>query len=418
MYYHWKKKTQSEIKAKVFGALSNNVNYTEQCILGIPASYLDEKVFSQDETFLKEAPFLSTLITNPNHIGCHTLGSSERFFSGTQRIEKELLDVCAIDILGAKPESFDGYVASGGTEANIQAIWIYRNYFQKEYGASLDEIAILCSADSHYSMDKAGNLLMLSTYKVKVAQTTRELHQQEISRTIDLAKSDGAKYFITVSNMMTTMFGSVDDVDQYIDALTDRDVKFKIHIDAAYGGFYYPFSNEDSQLSFQNEHISSVTLDAHKMAQAPYGTGIFLARKGFIDYANTREASYVEGEDYTLSGSRSGANAIAVWMILMKNGPFGWKEKVFILQKRTDWLCEELRDSGIAFYRNPFSNIVAIDSEYITLKLANEFGLVPDNHLNPKWFKIVLMEHVTIEKLIKLLNRIKQQQIWPQIQKK
>ncbi len=26
----------------------------------------------------------------------------------------------------------DGYVASGGTEANIQAIWIYRNYFIKD----------------------------------------------------------------------------------------------------------------------------------------------------------------------------------------------------------------------------------------------------------------------------------------------
>ena len=27
---------------------------------------------------------------------------------------------------------FDGYVASGGTEANMQAIWVYRNFFVKE----------------------------------------------------------------------------------------------------------------------------------------------------------------------------------------------------------------------------------------------------------------------------------------------
>jgi hypothetical protein len=32
----------------------------------------------------------------------------------------------------AEPGSFDGYIASGGTEANIQALWIYRNYFMNE----------------------------------------------------------------------------------------------------------------------------------------------------------------------------------------------------------------------------------------------------------------------------------------------
>jgi tyrosine decarboxylase/aspartate 1-decarboxylase len=70
------------------------------------------------------------------------------------------------------------------------------------------------------------------------------------------------------------------------------------------------------------------------MAQAPYGTGIFLIRKGLIQHTNTKQASYVEGEDFTLIGSRSGANAVAVWMILVKNGYFGWQEKIYILQKR------------------------------------------------------------------------------------
>ena len=61
-------------------------------------------------------------------------------------------------------------------------------------------------------------------------------------------------------------------------------------------------------------------------AQAPYGTGIFIARKGLIAYTNTA-AGYVEGDDFTLIGSRSGSNAVAVWMILMTNGPYGWQEK-------------------------------------------------------------------------------------------
>ena len=395
----WKKKTQEEIEATVFGALREYINYNDQVILGIPASYLDEQVFHKDASFLEHAPFISTLIQNPNHIGCHTLGKSEPFFQGTQAIEKDLIEICVVDILKGQKGQFDGYVASGGTEANIQAIWVYRNYFINELKAKREEITILCSEDSHYSMDKAGNLLSIDVVKVPVDFDTRTVNETEIANIIADAKKNGKKHFIVVCNMMTTMFGSVDNVDAYTDALLNSNTSFKLHIDGAYGGFYYPFSSENSQMTFENEHISSVTLDAHKMAQAPYGTGIFLIRKGLIQYANTKEASYVEGEDFTLIGSRSGANAIAVWMILVKNGPFGWHEKIFILQKRTEWMCEKLKKMGIEFFRDSNSNIITMKSEFVDPKVAAKYGLVPDKHGNPSWFKIVVMEHVTIEKL-------------------
>jgi len=173
----WVKRSQEEITETVFYALSQNVNYTSEIILGIPASYLDEKVFSQDKSFLKDAPFLSALVQNPNHIGCHTIGESESFFKGTHEIEREMIAICAEDILQGEKDQFDGYVASGGTEANLQAIWIYRNYFQTEKKAASREIAILCSKDSHYSMDKASNVLGLSIYKVETNDETKELDE-------------------------------------------------------------------------------------------------------------------------------------------------------------------------------------------------------------------------------------------------
>lgn len=403
MYHFWKKKTQAEIKEIVFNALKENVNYDKQNILGIPASYLDDKIFNQDHSFLQDAPFMSTLIQNPNHIGCHTLGKSESFFAGTQAIEKELIEICAVDILKGEPYQQDGYVASGGTEANMQAIWVYRNYYQKEFNASLDEICILATNDSHYSMDKAGNILSLSVYKFDVNPNSRQIESKNVMQVIEQAKADGKKYFITVVNMMTTMFGSVDEVIVVTDALAQQDVEYKLHVDGAYGGFYHPFTNASSDLTFKNPNITSFTLDAHKMAQAPYGTGIFLIRKGYLDNVNTQEASYVEGEDFTLVGSRSGANAIAVWMILMKNGPYGWQEKIFILQKRTEWMCNSLKERSIEFYRHPQSNIITIRAQHLTAEVAAKFGLVPDSHHNPNWYKIVIMEHVTIEKLQLLL---------------
>lgn len=407
MTKYWKKKSEEEIKETVFNALNKNINYDRDGILGVPASYLDDKVFNQDAAFLKDAPFLYALVKNPNHIGCHTLGSSESFFEGTHEIERELIEICSVDILKGNPKEQDGYVASGGTEANIQAIWIYRNYYMNQFSSKQDEIAIFCSEDSHYSLDKAANLLSLNLYKFPVNEDTREITQLGVEQTLQKAKKEGVKYFIVIANMMTTMYGSVDDIKILSSSLKKLSCEYKIHVDGAYGGFYYPFTNEKSLLTFQNPDITSFTLDAHKMAQSPYGTGIFLIRKGFIKNVNTKEASYVKGEDFTLIGSRSGANAIAVWMILVKNGPYGWQEKIFILQKRAEWFCTELEKLNIKYYRNPMSNIISIRAQFVSNEIVKKYGLVPDNHLQSKWFKIVVMDHVTIDKLALLVNEIK-----------
>jgi glutamate/tyrosine decarboxylase-like PLP-dependent enzyme len=238
-------------------------------------------------------------------------------------------------------------------------------------------------------------------------EDNRSITLDAVDEALELARNDGKKFFIVVCNMMTTMFGSVDDLSVYVEALKNAEVVYKIHIDGAYGGFYYPFTTENDTLTFNNPEITSFPLDAHKMAQAPYGTGIFLIRKGFMPYASTKGATYVKGTDYTVIGSRSGANAVATWMILVKNGPYGWVEKNLILQNRTDWMCQQLDALELEYYRHPKSNIVTLRAEGVTKDVAVHFGLVPDNHDQPHWYKLVIMEHVTIEKLKGLVDALK-----------
>jgi glutamate/tyrosine decarboxylase-like PLP-dependent enzyme len=208
------------------------------------------------------------------------------------------------------------------------------------------------------------------------------------------------------------MFGSIDDIEVYARALQQAELPFRIHIDGAFGGFIYPVSCVDSDLNFANPHVSSITLDAHKMLQAPYGTGIFLARKGLMHHVYTQEAQYVNGMDITLSGSRSGANAIAVWMILMNYGPFGYLEKINKLLYRTAWCCTELDRLGLRYYRNPHMNIITIRAEDLDASIARRFGLVPDTHHGRAgWYKIVVMDHVEIEHLQEFIGAVEQKQI-------
>ena len=405
---YWKKYKNEQLKERIQRALLENVNFSKDTSLGYPASKLDGKVFYDDAPFLKDAPTLQTYVANPNNIGCHTFGTSETAFSGTQEIEREVLNVLAVDVFKAKENDFDGYIAPGGTEANIQAIWVFRNYFINDLGAKLNEIAILASEDTHYSIPKASNLLQIDWLSIPVAFETRAIDKTALEAIIVDAKNKGKKYFIAVSNMGTTMFGSVDNPEDYISLLEKHNLEYKLHIDGAYGGFVYPFSNKTSEINFSNPKISSITIDAHKMLQAPYGTGVFICRKGLIENVLTKEAEYVEGMDLTLCGSRSGANAVAVWMILFTYGPYGWFEKISVLQMRTQFLCNELDKLKISYFREPNMNIVTIHAENIPHDIAEKYDLVPQQHNeNNKWYKIVLMDHVEIEQLTTFIDELK-----------
>lgn len=412
MMQYWKKYSHKEQDLRITKALNENINYNERPSLGIPASKLDGHVFYDQAPFLKDAPLLRAYVQNPNHIGCHTLGDSEVFFKGTQELEKEVIELLSVDILNAAPNSCDGYIASGGTEANIQAAWIYRNYFKKEFGAGQEEIALIGTEDTHYSITKAANLLNLKLYSVAVDFDTRKLDKEHRIAQIVAAKNAGVKYVIVIANMGTTMFGSTDDVDEYATILEASGMKYKIHADGAFGGFIIPITDPSCNATFSNKNVSSITLDAHKMLQAPYGTGIFIARKGLMEYVQTNEAQYVNGMDITLCGSRSGANAVAVWMILFTYGPFGWKEKLNKLIHRTQWCCAELDELGVNYYNKQGMNIITIQSDDIPESIAVKYGLVPDTHMGKaSWYKIVVMDHVELDFLASFIQDLKKQRV-------
>lgn len=403
--------TKETIDKHILDALALNINYYDSLKMGVPASHLDKREFAPDSQVLDGSTFLKTLINNPNHIGVHTdTELSEPYFSGTQRLEAQVIKIIAEDILKAQPDTIDGYVSSGGTEGNIQAIWVYRNLFNETYNLHKDysSIAILSSEDAHYSMDKAANLLNIKHFKVCVDKDSRAIKQQDLKKQLESLQEHGVDKLILVCNMMTTMYGSVDVLDDYMDAIKEfPSMTVKVHIDGAYGGFFLPFTHPDQPLTFNDDRIDSFTLDAHKMLQAPYGTGIFVIRKGLLKYSLTDSAQYVAGMDCTLVGSRSGANAISIYKILMNYGPYDWAERMLALAARTTRLKNQLQEWNIRLIHFKGSNIVAIHKDFVTIDIALKYGLVPDNHNQPEWYKIVVMDHVKGDKIMQFLTDFK-----------
>jgi glutamate/tyrosine decarboxylase-like PLP-dependent enzyme len=244
---------------------------------------------------------------------------------------------------------------------------------------------------------------------IPVDKDTRAVDLSVLNEKVSQQQKEGFRYFIVIINLATTMFGSVDDVDAITQTLDGLSVSYKVHVDGAFGGFIYPFTQANNRHSFKNPRVSSITIDAHKMLQAPYGTGIFLIRKNMMAYVCTEEASYVQGKDYTLCGSRSGANAVCVWMILHMHGAMGWKVKMNHLLDKTNSLCASLKNLGVEFFRHPALNIVTIKSAYVSPELASTFCLIPDNHEAPQWYKIVLMPHVKSGVLDEFLDQLQKE---------
>lgn len=406
----WKKLSKDAIKKRVFKALDENRNYDSDYILGIPGSYLDTEQFYRDADFLENAPYLKTFINNPNHIGCHTLTEEggEDLFRGTQKLEIELIRLVAEEIMNGPKKAIDGYVAPGGTEANIQALWIYRNYYKREFGATNKEVGVVFSTDSHYSFYKGCNLLSLTAIPVEVDFTTRQMKEDALKASIAEAKANGVKHLIVIANMSTTMFGSVDDLDANLAIIKSFDLDYKVHADGAFGGFLYPFTNPSNNLDFRNPEITSITLDAHKMLMAPYGTGMFLIRKNWMHYAATEEAQYVQGLDYTICGSRNGAQAVSIWMILTTHGPNGWRQNIHSLMNETDRLCNALDELGVTYFRNEHMNIITMHAAKVPTELCKKYRLVADNFDNPKWWKIVVMPHTKGEVIDRFLADMKE----------
>lgn len=405
---YWKKYNQEQLDEIITKALERTLNYDETKTIGIPGTKLDDTVFYDGHSFVKHSPYLRTFIQNPNHIGCHTYDKADILFGGTFDIERELIQILGIDLLNGADEEFDGYVAQGGTEANIQAMWVYRNYFKNERKAKHEEIAIITSADTHYSAYKGSDLLNIDIIKVPVEFYSRKIQEETLDKLVKEAKAKGKKYFIVISNMGTTMFGSVDDPDLYAKVFDDNGVEYKIHVDGAFGGFIYPVDNINCKTDFSNKNVSSITLDGHKMLQAPYGTGIFVCRKNLIHNTLTEEATYIENLDVTISGSRSGANAVAIWMVLCSHGPYGWMEKINKLRNRTEWLCKELDKLGIKYYKEENMNIVTMEEQYVSHEIADKYFLVPEVHNETnKWYKVVVMDHVELDVLNELVEDLK-----------
>jgi glutamate/tyrosine decarboxylase-like PLP-dependent enzyme len=124
-----------------------------------------------------------------------------------------------------------------------------------------------------------------------------------------------------VVTLGTTAIGSVDPLDHIL-ALGEK-YPIRIHVDAAYGGYFILASNLAPAARAAYDaipQVDSIVVDPHKHGLQPYGCGAILFRDPAVGhfYKHDSPYTYFSSKDLhlgeiSLECSRAGASAVALW---------------------------------------------------------------------------------------------------------
>ena len=220
-----------------------------------------------------------------------------------------------------------GAFCSGGTIANITALWVARNSALKPEGDfrgvaqeglfkamkhyGYEDLVVLVSERGHYSLKKATDVLGLGRdclIPIKTDSHNR-VRVDEMRAKLEQLKQQNIKAFAIVGVAGTTETGNIDPLDELADLAQEYGCHF--HVDAAWGGATL-MSNTYRPLLKGIERADSVTIDAHKQLYVPMGAGMVIFKNPALMTAIEHHAEYIlrKGSkdlgSHTLEGSRSG----------------------------------------------------------------------------------------------------------------
>ena len=200
-----------------------------------------------------------------------------------------------------------GHLSCGGTFANLEALWVA--------GQLAPGQAIAASDQAHYTHSRISAVLGLPFVTIPSDPHGR----------MDLAALEAALATGTIGTVVatlgTTAIGAVDPLDSIL-ALQSR-YRFRIHVDAAYGGYFTLASNLAPPARAAYNAIAradSIVIDPHKHGLQPYGCGSVLFRDPAVGrlYKHDSPYTYFSSKDLhlgeiSLECSRAGASAVALW---------------------------------------------------------------------------------------------------------
>ncbi len=200
-----------------------------------------------------------------------------------------------------------GHLCGGGTMANLEALWVS--------GRLNSGKKIVASEQAHYTHNRLSEVLHLPFQSIPCDSRAK----MDLNALEDVLKKGDVG--TVVATMGTTAAGSIDPLPDILDLKAKYD--FRLHADAAYGGYFILAENLDiearSALDLIGE-VDSIVIDPHKHGFQPYGCGCVLFKDPSVGkfYKHESPYTYFSSADLhlgeiSLECSRAGASAVALW---------------------------------------------------------------------------------------------------------
>jgi glutamate/tyrosine decarboxylase-like PLP-dependent enzyme len=204
-----------------------------------------------------------------------------------------------------------GHLTTSGTIANLEALFVARE-LQPGQG-------IAYSTEAHYTHGRMCGVLGVEGFPVP----TDDLGRMDLDALEGLLRSGRVGTVVLTAG--TTGLGAVEPVHEAL-ALRER-YGVRIHVDAAYGGFFTLLAGADGPEGLPAEpwravaQADSIVVDPHKHGLQPYGCGAVLFRDPAVGrfYVHDSPYTYFTSDELhlgeiSLECSRAGAAAAALWL--------------------------------------------------------------------------------------------------------
>ncbi len=220
-----------------------------------------------------------------------------------------------------------GTFCSGGTTANISALWVARNQMfppEADFGGiakeglvrslrhkAYEDVAIVVSERGHYSLGKAADVLGIGRENVISIKTdaNHKVDAEQMRAKCAELQANNIGIIAIVGIAGATETGQVDPLEELAHIATEFNTYF--HVDAAWGGPTL-LSNTHKHILKGIELADSVTIDAHKQLYVPMGAGMVVFKDPTSIGAVEHHAEYIlragskDLGQYSIEGSRPG----------------------------------------------------------------------------------------------------------------
>jgi len=254
------------------------------------------------------------------------------------------------DFVGFPAE--EGAFTSGGTVSNMTALAAAREHAlpgTRKRGLHGEALTLYCSAESHYSILRAAELLGIGQDGVRSVRLDgdRRMDPEALAAMIDADLTLGAVPVAVVATAGTTLTGAVDPIGAIADVCDERRVW--LHVDGAYG-LPAAATATAGRLFAGLDRVDSVTLDAHKWLYLPKACSVLLVRRRVdLETALAHEEDYIPHErptahmvDVTLEYSRP-FRALKLWLAFRAHGADAFRAAIERNLRQATLLYEEVR---------------------------------------------------------------------------